>query len=140
MLAGAEEGNEEYNYRVVRDNKRKDQSLYSSRTTVDNRRVVQSPKAGLAKRQRVDDRRAVIVRSKVERPLTLPSSIFSKLTNFFVRVQGLLSAKAVRTACAVIALGLTYVCAACFCISVFLYFCDATCNGVGSGAALLCHS
>jgi len=49
-------------YRVVRDNKRKDQSLYSSRTTVDNRRAVQSPKAELAKRQRVDDRRAVIVR------------------------------------------------------------------------------
>jgi len=48
VLAGAEEGNEKYNYRVVRDNKRKDQSLYSSRTTVDNRRVVQSPKAELA--------------------------------------------------------------------------------------------
>ena len=77
---------------------KKDQSLYSSRTTVDNRRVVQSSKAELAKRKRVDDRRAVIVRSKVERPLTLPFSIFSKLIiNFCVRVQGLLSAKAVRT-------------------------------------------
>jgi len=48
VLAGAEEGNEECNYLVVRKvNKRRN----FSRTTV-------------------DDRRTVIVRSKVDRPLT----------------------------------------------------------------------
>jgi len=107
VLAGAEEGYEEYNYRVVRDNKRKNQSLYSSRTTVDNRRVVQSPKAGLAKRQRVDDRRAVIVRSKVERPLTLPSSIFFKLNYYFMHASKF--SFHLRLARAVLTSDLTYV-------------------------------
>ena len=86
---------------------KKDQSLYSSRTTVDNRRVVQSSKAELAKRKRIDYRRAVIVRSKVERPLTLPSSIFSKLNYYFMHASKF--SFHLRHACVVLTSDLTYV-------------------------------
>ena len=86
MLAGAEEGVRKSNCRVVKINKEETNHYFPVQrlTTV----VWLSSRDGTYL-QLVDDRRAVIVRSKVERPLTLPSSIFSKLYYYFMHASKL---------------------------------------------------
>ena len=79
MLTGPKEGVMKSNYRVVKINKEETNHyfLVQRLTTV----VWLSSRDGTC-RELVEDRRAVIVRSKVERPLTLPSSTLSKLIKF----------------------------------------------------------
>ena len=76
VLAGAEDGVRKSSCRVVKINKAMTNPYFPVQrlTTV----VWLSSRNGTYL-ELVEDRRAVIVRSKVERPLTLPSSIFSKL-------------------------------------------------------------
>jgi len=96
VLAGAEEGDMKSNYRVVKINKEK-------------------PIAFLPYNGRQPSCGHCTIQSGASTDTSLPY-LFQVYYKFSVRVQVRLPAKAARTAFALIALGLTYVCAVFFCI------------------------